>query len=245
MKDDPGNAGLQPSASVGPEPDSPSRLQPREPVGQEPDIPRPSSLADSPHRGWYSCGYLPHFDAPHIIQHVTYRLADSLPTDVLDALNCELRALPPERRDALRRQRIEAWIDAGHGCCLLRQPDAARLVQNAFLHFDGLRYRLLAWVVMPNHVHVLFEPYEGWPLAAIVGSWKSYTGRRLAAHMPTAVQSNGTRRVWQREYWDRYIRDERHYLAAEAYVRNNPVKAGLVARAEEWPWSSAALSEDR
>ena len=72
-------------------------------------------------------------------------------------------------------------FDAGHGCCLLREPAAACLVQDALLCFDGVRYRLLAWVVMPNHVHVLFQPLEGWTMARIVASWKSFTGRRLAS----------------------------------------------------------------
>ncbi len=223
----PGGAGLQPGKEYD------ARL--------EPGAPEPGALGhgDSSHRGWYSRGYLPHFDSPHIIQHVTFRLADSLPAQVLDELDREQRAVPPERQDAWRRRRIEDWIDAGHGCCLLRQPDVARMMQTALLYFDGLRYRLLAWVVMPNHVHVLFEPGEGWPLATIVGSWRSYTGRRMAPRMPTAVEHHGSRRVWQREYWDRYIRNERHYLAARAYIHANPVKAGLAARAEDWPWGSA------
>ena len=59
--------------------------------------------------GWYSRGYLPHFDSPDTIQHVTIHLADSLPKEVLDRLEAEIRLLPPNRRDVERRKKIEDW----------------------------------------------------------------------------------------------------------------------------------------
>src|SRR5207302_7550116 len=65
--------------------------------------------------GWHSRGYLPHFDTAEATQHVTFHLADSLPKDLLDRMEAELRALPEKRREVERRKRIEAWIDAGHG----------------------------------------------------------------------------------------------------------------------------------
>jgi REP element-mobilizing transposase RayT len=184
---------------------------------------------------------MPHFDSHHVVQHVTFHLADSLPTDVLARFEEELRTVPLARQDVERRKRIEAWIDAGHGGCLLREPLAACLVQDALLFFDGVRYRLLAWVVMPNHVHVLFQPLEGWTMARIVASWKSFTGKRLAPMLPASLGSNAVHRVWDREYWDRFIRDEWHLQAAREYIHNNPVKAGLVRSPEEWEWSSARL----
>lgn len=100
------------------------------------------------HKEWYSRGYLPHFDHPGLIQMITYRLADALPASVLARLE-------KEEKDAReRRKRIEAYLDAGHGSCSLKHPKVARLVEDAFLHFDAQRYKLLEWVVMPNHVHV-------------------------------------------------------------------------------------------
>jgi putative transposase len=215
-----------------------ARLQP----GPEPGAPR-----------WHSRGYLPHFESADAIQHVTYRLADSLPADALARLEHELRTVPQGRRDIERRKRIEAWIDAGHGCCILREPVVAETVQASFLHFDGERYRLFAWVVMPNHVHVLFQTLAGWTVAKIVASWKSFTGRRIAEYMDqvgwggqagawrSQGERQGERRVWQREYWDRFMRNEQHFWTAVAYIHNNPVKAGLVEQAEDWPWSSARL----
>jgi putative transposase len=209
------------------------------------------------HRGWYSRGYLPHRDHPGLLQSIAYHLADSLPAAVLKQMDTELRTLPAERQDTERRRRVEAWLDAGHGSCVLRLPEAAACVVDTWRHFAGERYDLIAWVVMPNHVHVLVRVYEGVPLGKIVQSWKSYTGRRIRVLMeesraewqrsPAIMQEErlaGARRsqihrVWMREYWDRYIRDERHFEMAVDYIHRNPVKARLVGTAKDWPWSSA------
>ena len=128
---------------------------------------------------WRSRGYLPHVESSEVIQHVTFHLADSLPQTVLLRLDAELKLLPIAKRDAARRQRIEEWIDAGHGSCVLRKPPIAAMVQAALLAFDNQRYRLLAWVVMPNHVHALFQPLDGWEAAKIVASWKKFTARKI------------------------------------------------------------------
>ncbi|MCX7002082.1 MAG: transposase, partial [bacterium] len=106
---------------------------------------------------WHSRGYMPHLESGLLLQHVTYHLADSLPHDVVARLNVELHDVIPEHMDAERRRWLEAWIDAGHGSCVLREPSIAELVQEVFWHHNGERYQLLAWVVMPNHVHVLIR----------------------------------------------------------------------------------------
>lgn len=192
-------------------------------------------------RGWYSRGYLPHCDHPGLLQFITYHLADSLPAEVRERLKEEVRHAPREQREAEWRKRAQAWLDAGHGSCILRRPEAAACVLENWQRFAGERYDLIAWVVMPNHVHVLVRVYEGVPLAKIVQSWKSYTGAKLRPLLDAAWQGQGRRPegVWYREYWDRYIRDERHFLATIAYIHDNPVKARLVAQPEDWPWSSA------
>jgi len=112
------------------------------------------------------------------------------------------------------------------------------MVQQSLLTFDRLRYHLIAWVVMPNHVHVLFEPIHGWTVAKIVASWKKFTARQICDHQ-RSLRETPSDPVWHREYWDRFIRDQTHLLQAIDYIHQNPVKAGLVAAAHAWPWSSA------
>lgn len=193
---------------------------------------------DGAPRGWYSRGYLPHCDAPYLIQFVTYRLADSLPKTKLTELKAELGHLSEKQREVERRKRIEEWLDAGMGCCALAHPDVAQYVQNSFLHFHGERYHLHAWCIMPNHVHVLIEPLID--LATIVQGWKSYSARWvLGKNKQLSLKIPFSKQLWMREYWDRYIRDAGHYQRAVEYIHQNPVKAGLCNAAEAWPWSSA------
>ncbi|MBI2909776.1 MAG: transposase [Chloroflexi bacterium] len=197
------------------------------------------------HRGWYSRGYLPHFDSPHVIQHITYRLADSLPRAVLERMQAEAAASAhdDEKRRAELRRRIETYLDAGHGSCVLQEPEVGACVADTWHRFDGERYRLLEWVVMPNHCHVLIEPLEGIPLGKIVLSWKNYTARFINEFKGrTGVQRSQSQegsQVWHREYWDRFIRDQRHFDAVRNYIVMNPVNAGLAIEPETWPWSSA------
>jgi REP element-mobilizing transposase RayT len=200
-------------------------------------IPQP----DPVHRGWYSRGYLPHCDYPGLLQAITYRLVDSLPAVALEQMEAELGNLPPKRKNLERRRRIEAWLDAGHGCCVLREPEAAACIVDTWQHFAGERYDLIAWVVMPNHVHLLIRTYEGVPLGKIVQSWKSYTSRWIRRMMEDRGRGEElpAKGLWMREYWDRYIRNERHFQAVVAYIHENPVKAKLVGKAGNWPWSSA------
>jgi putative transposase len=202
--------------------------------------------SQGPSQQWHSRGYLPHFDAPHAIQAITYRLADSLPSAVHARLDQELSTLADDRRPLERRRRVEAFIDAGHGSCVLCHPEAAACVIETWLRFDGERYRLLAFVVIPNHCHVLIECLDACPLSKIVNSWKSYTARWINAHV---VYRAGARRhqeaFWQRDYWDRFIRDERHFRATRVYIENNPVAAGLVTTPSDWPWSSAGYGVPR
>jgi type I restriction enzyme R subunit/putative DNA methylase len=164
-------------------------------------------------------------------------LADSLPQEKLRTLEEELDQLPAERQDVTRRKQIEQWLDAGMGCCALKHPTMAMVTQETLLKFDGERYRLLAWCIMPNHVHVLIEPMTG--LGKIVQSWKSYTGRWALKHNAELGLGVPGTALWMREYWDRFIRDQKHFDAVVAYIHNNPVKAGLCETAAQWRWSSA------
>jgi len=200
--------------------------------------------------GWHSRGYLPHCDTDGLIQHITFHLADSLPESALDHLERSIAEMPDDEKKRQRRQRYQTLLDAGHGSCVLRKPEAAKVVEGALLHFDGERYRLLAWVIMPNHVHVLVEPLPGFSVARIVQSWKSFTARRINSLVADGSedpecragarrsQDRRSRALWQRDYWDRFIRNERHLLTAIRYIEENPVVAGLAGAAEDWPWGS-------
>jgi REP element-mobilizing transposase RayT len=179
-------------------------------------------------RGWHNRGYLPHLDSDALIQHVVFRLADSLPKDVVAALAILDRPA--------QRKRVEALLDAGHGEMLLRKPEAAMIVCNALKHFEGERYFLHAWCVMPNHVHVAFELIDPHELSAVIGSWKSFTTKAVNG----VLERSG--RLWASDYYDRYIRDEAHYTATVTYIEANPVKAGLCAAPAEWRFSSAFVA---
>ncbi len=146
-----------------------------------------------------------------------------------------------ERRAAQRAEfaRMEAWLDAGAGSCVLGEPKVAELMAGALRHFEGERYRLPAWVVMPNHVHVLIEPMGAHVLGDIVGSWKQYVARRAGVVRGTVTAAAASGPLWQRESFDRWVRDETERVRTVAYIERNPVKAGLCARPEAWRWSSA------
>ena len=190
---------------------------------------------------WYSRGYLPHCDSLQKLQSITFRLADSLPQSKLRQMELEIGFCPESSREAERRRQIEKWLDAGMGSCVLKHGKVAGLVQETLLKFDGERYRLIAWCIMPNHVHVLIEPGE--PLSRIVQSWKSFTGRWINANKAELGLGVPGKTVWMREYWDRYIRDEKHFSQAVNYIHENPVKAGLCHEPNEWAWSSAGNAE--
>ena len=184
---------------------------------------------------WRSRGYMPHRDGMGLIQSVTFHLADSLPAIAIERMQQELAMEPDSEKEIFRRQRIQELLDAGHGSCVLRNPQCAQIVENAFLFGDGIRYRLLAWVVMPNHVHVVIQLTAGWSLAKIVQSWKRHTAREINR----LLNSGTTSTLWQREYWDRFIRDAQHLQNAMDYAHQNPVKARFVSEPGHWPWSSA------
>jgi len=137
------------------------------------------------HTGWRSRGYIPHCDRRGYVQHIVFGLA---------AVPAQLVASAPD--DV--RERAAWWdaaFDRGAGACVLT-GEAARMVEDALIHFDGERYRLLAWCVMPNHVHVMAGQFDGAPLDRVVHAWKSYTATgstaRLAAPAVCGVASTST-----------------------------------------------------
>ena len=116
----------------------------------------------------------------------------------------------------------------------LPDPRLAKVVEGALVHFDEERYRLHAWVIMPDHVHVLLTPYRGNRVSDIVHSWKSFTSKRANRILNTSGQ------FWQEDYLDRYIRDQPHFDATLEYIDQTPVKAGLCLTSQDWPFRGPA-----
>ena len=182
---------------------------------------------------------LPHWTADGATYAVTFRLADAIPTTAAQKLHAELESLEKTferggeltltdqlRLARLRSETIDRLLNAGHGECMFNQAAAAEIVADALKFFDGERYRLLAWCVMPNHVHVVFTPMKGAELAKILHSWKSFTAKQINRKLAREGA------VWQPESYDHLIRDRSDLMHHVYYVRENPAKAGLV----DWHW---------
>ena len=185
-------------------------------------------------RGWYTRGYLPHFDAGETrTQFITCRLYDSLPQNVLARIKAEIDLRKPENIQRETFILAEKYLDNGYGKCFLKKRAVAQIVKDSLLKYDGDRYRLIAWVVMPNHIHLLLRPFPGHKLEKIMHSFKSFT----ASESNKILDRNGE--FWMRESFDRYIRDEDHFARAFRYIENNPVKARLCSLPEDWEFSSA------
>jgi REP element-mobilizing transposase RayT len=189
---------------------------------------------------------LPHWRVDGGTYAVTFRFADSLPQEVLARWKAErehivrraehmgrpLTGPELQRLDELHSERVERWLDHGHGSCALRDDRLARLVRDAMFHFHGTRYVLLAWCVMPNHVHAVVRCFPGRAVSGVVQSWKGYTGKKAWEILGRA----GAGAFWQKEPYDHLVRDEEDLGRCIRYVLKNPAAAGLT----NWPWVGRA-----
>jgi REP element-mobilizing transposase RayT len=181
--------------------------------------------------------FLPHWTAEGATYAVTFRQNDSLPfaarTELLK-LRAELEELKEKAtglKDLIRVQhafssKSDAFLNAGYGSCVFRDERHAMVMATALKHFDGTRYELSAWVVMPNHVHAVVRPLPGFKLSYIVKSWKCFSARKLNERIGTSGA------FWQREYYDHIVRGELDMQLQIDYVMSNPSTAGL----KEWRW---------
>ncbi len=165
------------------------------------------------------------------LQSITFRLYDSLPKEMIEEIKLKLDINEDDDScDSIQyqrlRQKIAEYEDAGYGQCFLRDERIAAIMQDTLKHFDGERYQLICWCIMPNHVHVLIEVNEGWSLSRIMHGWRSYTAKEANRIL------GRTGKIWMEEYYDRYIRDDYHLQKTINYILNNPANAGL----DEWPW---------
>ena len=177
---------------------------------------------------------LPHWGLDSTIVFVTFRLADSVPESVLSQWREELREWTARHSEPLSDEakqeyvslfpnRMEKWLDRGHGNCILANESCRNIVASAIEYFNGKRYRLHSYVIMPNHVHVLFELSKRDELARILHSWKSFTAKALNK----VLGSSGE--VWMRDYHDRIVRNAEHYERCLAYIRKNAKAAAKMA----------------
>jgi REP element-mobilizing transposase RayT len=212
-----------------------------------PSEPHAHANSDPLTSGFHHRDHLPHLKREGGTYFVTFRLAGTLPSEVLAQLKAEREAVIaqakaekrpltwPEQEELFRwySQRVDRYLDAGHGECWLRRPEIAGLVAGALRFHAGQRFELLAWVVMPNHVHAVARPLPGWTLSDVLKSWKGYTAReanKLMARTGTTF--------WQAEAYDHLVRDDEDLHRCCYYTTMNPVNAGLCATPESWPWSS-------
>ena len=191
--------------------------------------------------------HLPHWEMTGATYAVTFRQADSLPGNVLRdweherehilevtaAANRALTDHEKARLHYLHSTKVDRYLDSGAGSCRLRDEPIAAVVVEALTFFQGDRYELLAWCVMPNHVHVVLKPLEGWSLSDILHTWKS----RTAKVINELIGSSG--KFWQEESYDHLIRDEEDLFNAVRYAWSNPEKAGFENWA--WRWASGAF----
>jgi REP element-mobilizing transposase RayT len=202
--------------------------------------------------GLHSRGVLPHLKREGGTYFVTFRLAGTLPKEVLLQFKQEREAILQQAEAAKRpltwheqeelfrwySSRVDKFLDAGHGACHLRDPELAAIVAGAIQFFEGQRYELRAWVVMPNHAHVVVWPKPPQTLSDILHSWKSYSAHKINHRLPTPVVP-----FWQGESYDHLIRDEDDLHRCCHYTLMNPVNAGLCARMEDWKWSSTQVAQ--
>ena len=170
---------------------------------------------------------LPHWFQENKTVFVTFRLADSLPQEKLD----ELKKM--ERETATKKwmgatdrksdkqpleiaRRIERWIDAGHGSCILADKRVQTIVSDAIRFFDEKNYLIHAFVIMPNHVHLLLTPLSVVPIVQLIAKVKSFTAHRINE------ETGKTGTVWQHGIFDRIVRDADDFDRYMEYICNNP-----------------------
>jgi putative transposase len=205
--------------------------------------------------GWHERGYLPHCDFPGLVQFVTFRLEDSMPA----SRRGEWEHLLKIEDDREKRAKLEEYLDNGVGECHLRKPQIAKLAEDSLLFHQKESYELLAWSVLPNHVHVLVHVWQK-PLWKLVAAWKKFVAAQSLAILRTERQSpdrlvraddnigpnrsSALQSFWQREYWDTFMRGGEQERKAIHYIEDNPVKAKLCRDARDWPFSSARLRNE-
>ncbi len=178
---------------------------------------------------------LPHWDQPGATYFLTFRLADSIPSKLLDQwraerdlwMQCNPEPWTPEQEAQYHKKfsgALERCLDDGHGECELRRADVRSAVEGVFTKFDGDRYLHHGWVIMPNHAHLLFSMRSGVELSELLKAWKGASSRAAGVVLGRRMSDDA---FWQRDYFDRLVRDTEHFCKCVRYIRNNPGFAKL------------------
>jgi putative transposase len=172
----------------------------------------------------------PHWFPENRAVFITWRLCGSIAVAEIERVR---RA--EESGAALRFKKLDDILDkARTGPTWLAETAIAKIVCDSIFHGDEIeKYELDSYVVMSNHVHILVWPLS--PVPEIMRSLKSFTARDANRILRREGCS-----FWQDESFDHWVRHEAQHLKIRAYVENNPVKAGMATRPEDWPWSSAS-----
>jgi menaquinone-specific isochorismate synthase len=196
--------------------------------------------------------YLPHWTMDGAAYHVTFRLHDSMPESVVEKLRNEREQIWSEIKQLknqlsehqahrllhLYSEKLDRYLDEGFGACMLKREAITQLVADALQYFDHskalpddlnnrkCRYRLLAWCIMPNHVHAAVQPLGQNKLPEILHSWKSFTANKANLVL------GRTGHFWQAEYYDHIIRNEADLIYCVDYIYSNPENAGII----DWHW---------
>ena len=168
---------------------------------------------------------LPHWQQGEVMQFVTFRLGDAMPgmklrqwrEDYAIWLAQHPKPFSAEDQQEYHRLftwKLESWLDEGSGTCLLREALAREHLEETLMRDHGSRAIHHAWVIMPNHVHLLFTPK--FRLEKLMQTWKGVSARRI-----------GQGSIWQKNYRDTMIRDGGHFANAVRYIRRNPAKLSL------------------
>ena len=195
---------------------------------------------------------LPHVQPRGATFLVNFRLAGSLPAEVVERLRAETQKLEKKLlgikdheeilllRDKEQRKLFAKWDDALHnnkaGPFWLKEDKIAEIIANSIRFHDGNWFDVLAYCIMPNHVHLVLTPYESsdkadYSLTRIMHNIK----RNSANHANKILGRTGA--FWQHENYDRFARNEKELERIIKYVLYNPVKANLVKEQTDWKWS--------
>ena len=188
----------------------------------------------------YKGNFLPHWELTSTVYHVSFRLGDSVPAatqrkwleeinKLLEKYTNEHNPLTDDEKRRLQKlysETIEKYLDSGYGSCILRNPDAARIVKDSLLHYNEMKYILHAWCIMPNHVHAIFQLLNNLMQSEIIQGWKSFTAHAINKLL------NRKGALWQADCYNHIIRTPDEYFNQIWYVWNNPQKAGL----SNWEW---------